>query len=49
VARCGQRNKDDSCDSPMVRAMPQTVKAGLRGAWPRARSKLGLGSREMFV
>jgi serine/threonine protein kinase len=49
VARSGQRNKDDSCDSPMVRAMPQTVKAGLRGAWPRARSKLGSGSREMFV
>jgi hypothetical protein len=49
VARCGQCNKDDSCDSPMVRAMPQAVKAGLRGVWPRTRSKQGSGSREMFV
>ena len=29
--------------------MPQTVKAGLRGAWPCAGSRTGSGSREMFV
>jgi hypothetical protein len=35
--------------SRKVRAVPQTVKAGLRGAWPRAGSRTGSGSREMFV
>ena len=49
VARSGQRNKHESCDSPQVRAVLQTVKAGLRWAWPRARSRTGSGSREMFV
>jgi hypothetical protein len=39
VPRSEQRNKDESCDSLQVRAVPHTVKAGSRGAWPRAGSR----------
>jgi hypothetical protein len=35
--------------SRKVRAVPPTVKAGLRGTWPRARSRTGSGSCELFV